>query len=116
MVYEEEIELVKKLIEKENVPTKYAEILATLMFITAEFGAGDVLAGAALGNVIRAQQDGLKTLAKKILGHDVRHVNEMTMLDILEVLGKKFKVFEALQYISSSGGNTTKLEELAKEV
>jgi len=114
-VYEDEIELVRKLIEKEEIPTGNPKGLATLMVITANYGAGDALAGMYLKNIIDSQREQLNGLAKRVFGKEWNgYVSTVTMLDIIETLGEKHEVFKALNYMALTG-RTDMLWKLAEE-
>lgn len=112
-MYEEEIELVFKLIERENVPTKAPKALATIMVLTAEYGAGDALAGVLLQDLVEENRQGLAAFVKTILGRELEP-DYVSLAECLEVLGGKHKVFKALNEISTSGGKINHLNRLAK--
>jgi hypothetical protein len=112
-VYEDEIELVSKLIERENVPTKAPKALATIMVLTAEYGAGDALAGVLLQDLIEEGKHGLAAFIKTILGREAEP-HYVSLAECLEVLSKKHKVFKALEEMSASGGKINHLNRLAK--
>ena len=101
--YGDKIKLIEKLIKKEKVPTKNPRALATIMFLTAEWGCGDALAGLILKRLVESNREVLKQFAEKILDKKLGYFSYSTMLTVLDTLAKKYKVFDALRKFGLTG-------------
>jgi hypothetical protein len=114
-IYKDEIELVEKLIIKEKVPTKNPKALATLALMTANYGAGDALAGLTLEKIIAANRDTISAFIYRITGRDSAP-HYASLSSAFEKLGEKYEVFKALDKMAASGGNSKSLRDLAKKL
>jgi hypothetical protein len=115
--YAEDIALVEKLIIKEKVPTKNPKGLATIAVYCASYGAGDCLAGMFLDKIFadKAANENLCKFIEKATGKKHKYASWVSLSNAFEELGKKHKVFAALDYMALTGGRGDKLRELEKE-
>lgn len=111
--YDDKISLIEKMIEVEKIPTGNPKALATITFLTAEWGAGDALAGWILEGIIRENREAVEKFTEKILG--TAKPSLAGLLLCLKELSKRHKTFAALDRFGATG-NPKYLYEVAREL
>ena len=117
-VYREIIELVEEMIKAEGVPSPHPRALATLMVLTAEYGAGDAYAGMMLTRIVLRNAETIAMFIEDATGvkpNKMLPSLKTGLLSALETLSKRYETFKALQEMARTG-KTKPLYETAMKL
>ena len=92
------------------------EAAVSLFVLAVEFGVNDALASLYLMKIIEANRSAIESYLSKILNRKVNMLGPMILLDAIDELSQKYRIFRALRKCMASGRGIGYVEQAYKEV